>query len=678
MSPAECRLTDVSIAHRLVVDLWVAEAWRRAPLARVGERWAGGCGDARVELQLDPAGDHWRWRLHLESPEPTRVRLALELPEAEDPYPILPGVLFGDNNLAVAPGPMFPHLARHRHQDNYAPYWEFRADRCSHPAALLAGRGVAAGVGIDPYCDDATGAIACTAADADDRGETRREPCDWVRNGVFARLADGDRPDACGVTLGYRNDPLTYVCKGRFDPPASHRLCTGTASGTIALQPAADRRGLHAIVESLYAAIRTPPTPAIDRETGIHRISTAMTTVGWDPAAENWFDGKWDFARGAMRSLRGANHEIAWTGGTQSAFPLLVYACEYDDATALAQATTVLDRIAAEDSYNPASGWLYDSRDQEHRRPGAYGWWYRTTPTAHYAYTNGQALFYLLAAYHFGRGRALDGRQRWRDMALRVLDQALAVQTAEGNFGYAYSGETGRIVDPFGFAGCWFVPALVLAWVATREERYLVAARRGLAFYRGYVDRLWCWGTPMDTRKAVDQEGVLAFIRGARLLHQLAGDADALDALDAGARYEYLFRFAFRTRPEAEPLASADWNACGGSLTSTSNPHIHPMGLLVSGDLAYLAEQTGSSYHRQRLQDGLLWALGSIELYPDRIGYGSPGVLTERFCPSDGLLIERYPDGSPASVWWSNHVWGAANVLEGLLDCDDAVLDALP
>lgn len=56
-----------------------------------------------------------------------------------------------------------------------------------------------------------------------------------------------------------------------------------------------------------------------------------------------------------------------------------------------------------------------------------------------------------------------------------------------------------------------------------------------------------------------------------------------------------------------------------------------------------------------------------MELYPEVTEYGRYGMLTERFCPSDGLLSETFLDGSPASMWFSYKGWAAANVLEGLL-----------
>jgi hypothetical protein len=91
------------------------------------------------------------------------------------------------------------------------------------------------------------------------------------------------------------------------------------------------------------------------------------------------------------------------------------------------------------------------------------------------------------------------------------------------------------------------------------------------------------------------------------------------------------------------------------------------MSLIVAGEFAYLAAQTGDTYHRDRLADVVQWALNSIELYPAVMGYGRLGVMSERFCPSDGLLEERYPDGTPASTWFTYNGWGAAAALEGLI-----------
>ena len=92
------------------------------------------------------------------------------------------------------------------------------------------------------------------------------------------------------------------------------------------------------------------------------------------------------------------------------------------------------------------------------------------------------------------------------------------------------------------------------------------------------------------------------------------------------------------------------------------------MGLLVTGDLEYLAEQTGDDYYRKRAEDGVNWIMATMELYPDTMGYGKYGVLSERTCPSDGLVTERYSDGTLCSTWFSYNGWAAMNTLEALAE----------
>ena len=90
------------------------------------------------------------------------------------------------------------------------------------------------------------------------------------------------------------------------------------------------------------------------------------------------------------------------------------------------------------------------------------------------------------------------------------------------------------------------------------------------------------------------------------------------------------------------------------------------MSVVVNDDLEYLARMTGDAYHQQRADDGHAWLMNTMELYPETMGYGTYGVLSERTCPSDGLLVERYADGSPASTWWSYNAWAAGSAMEAI------------
>ena len=134
-----------------------------------------------------------------------------------------------------------------------------------------------------------------------------------------------------------------------------------------------------------------------------------------------------------------------------------------------------------------------------------------------------------------------------------------------------------------------------------------------------------------------------------------------------GANYEYLWRYGFRTRPQVPPLKDSQWNSCGGTITSVSNPHIHPMGVVATQDLEYLSKISRDEYHRSRADDGMAWLMNTMELYPDVVGYGGYGVLSERTCPSDGLLAETYhDDGGLASTWWSYNAWAAGSAMEAI------------
>ena len=243
----------------------------------------------------------------------------------------------------------------------------------------------------------------------------------------------------------------------------------------------------------------------------------------------------------------------------------------------------------------------------------------------------------------------------------------MQLQRDGGAFGYIFSSREKKVIDFDGFAGSWFAAALALAWKISGETRYRSSADRALEYYATFVRDLACWGAPMDTCKSVDSEGNLAFIRAARLMYELTQQPEYLDMLEAGANYEYLWRYAFRTRPQCPPLKGSSWNSCGGSITSVSNPHIHPMSVVATSDLEYLARASDNSYHQSRADDGMAWLMNTMELYPDVMGYGRYGVLSERTCPSDGLLSERYHDsGAPASTWWSYNAWAAGSAMEAI------------
>lgn len=665
-----------SASLTLSTQLWLDGAWVPAPLAARGEGFVSAVRDIELRVSLTAEGEGvWRYTLSTHGRTPTRARLMFAASSAPQPFHLIPGVIHGDNNLPRAEPGHFPNLTTlHPGNVSCSPYWELRADRAALPVSILYAAPLIAAVSIAPYSD---------AQPANARPDES-----FTRNGVFSQLAHDGQPCACGVTLGYRNAPRTFLNKDQWLDATEHRVTHASAGGHVFALPAASRLDAHAIIRRVYGDLHEPPITPITQRAAAAALTTAFLEVNWHDEKGQTVAGTTAgeatafFGGGGLRenftNMRCVDPEkkkltawrtlaeVGWTGGGVIGYPMLLAGHTLSNPIATRRGVTMLDRVA--DAFNPDSGLLWDvNGPHEGKR---LNWWWSgyIVKDCHCAYTNGTAVYYLLKALAFSRETLHEDHPRWLETSLKVLDTLVKLQLPDGNFGFSYRADRPEIIDAQGFAGAWFIPAMVYAFRFTSDARYLDAAKRAADFYHGAVRDLACWGAPMDTWKAVDQEGNLAFLRGARLLHETTGEKKYLDMLADSAHYEYLWRYGFSARAEYPPLKGSHWSSVGGSTTSVSNPHIHPMGIYISRDLDYLAQHTRDAYHQSRANDGKRWGINIVSLYPKVAGYGSPGVITERFCPSDGLTVETFPDGSPSSLWFSYNGWAAAAVLEGLLE----------
>jgi len=602
-----------------------------------------------VHMTCRPGERQTHYTLEFTADYPTRLKLEGSLPGA-NPWHLIPGCIIGDNNLSHARPGQYPNLTAPDSSEPYSsPIWELRADRAPTPVSMLFTDAAAAAISIDPYGSDTAGAT--------------------VRNGVFSEL-----PNRFGVTLGYANLPCTFVDKTLAGktvslPGSSQPTRSARTGGVIYHFPGHGRACARKIIEQEYRQRRDLPEFKKNHHQAARALLDCFVEVNWSDSLQHYTNQSTRLPEPATLKPWRPLVEIAWTGGAVLAFPFLlaeeILQLPKDYFQGRKNGRQLFDEIAA--SFNPASGLFYDLT-QERNGSRVNGWWSGILLSdRHCAYTNGQALYYLFQALHHLRDHKLTVPAQWEIVALSVARTLLQLQREDGNCGYAYSLDQPEVTDWEGFAGCWVAAAFAAAYSYTRDDAFKQGARRGIGFYHQDVQQLHCWGTPMDTWKSPDQEGNLAFLKAARILHQTTGEPDLLEKLEDSAHYEYLWRYGFKARPELLPLLGSNWNSCGGSITSVSNPHLHPMGLLATEDLHYLAEQTGNPYHRQRAEDGLAFAMNCLELYPDVTGYGRYGILTERFCPSDGLTTCEYNDGRRASMWFSYNGWAAANVLEALL-----------
>lgn len=610
----------------------------------------------RASLTLDVQRGRINYTLRFTSPYRSRLRLQLSLKNERDLFHLIPGNIHGDNNAPHVRAGEFPCLTSERPAErNCAPLWEFRADRASHPVSMLCCERGAVGISVDPYTD---------CDDADER---------FIRNGVFAAL-----PGTFGISLGYGNDPLTFVEKTHFTPATADLTHGAETTGTIYAIAGNGRAAAHTIIRDLYDQLREGPTSEKSYDDALRALTESFATISYSPELNQYTNVACKVPTDLTFRPWRAVVEIGWTGGSMLAYPFALAETLVPDIELPKSASQIFDEIIS--GHNEASGFINDAALNRftRNRPAGWndselnGWWSGFLPQTrdnHCAYTNGHAAYYLLRTASRERDGFSDKSQSWIRSALRILDTAIELQRDDGAFGYIFSSTQRKVIDYEGFAGCWFAAALPYAWQITGLSRYRDAAARAMEFYSPSVRDLTCSGSPMDTFKSIDSEGNLAFIRAARLLHELTHEDRYLEMLTAGAHYEYLWRYGFRTRPQCPPLKGSAWNSCGGSITSVSNPHVHPMSVVATSDLEYLASVDGDSYHASRAEDGMAWLMNTMELYPDVTGYGRYGVLSERTCPSDGLLAEHYADsGAPASTWWSYNAWAAGSAMEAIAE----------
>ncbi len=633
------------------------DIWRTIPdsaMSQTGFFWEAEGGTYQGTWTRAENGDVLEYRIGFDAVYETQLRLQIALCNEEDYYHVIPCNNFGDNHAEEAKLGEFPLLTTAHPECTFcSPRWEYRADRASVPMSALCCKNGTAAVDIEPYTE-------LTYESGKDRS--------YIRNGVFVEL-----PNRFGVTLGYINAPVTITNRSVATPSLRDTAKKAEVCGTIYVQTGAERTSLHPIIRKVYEKVHERAVYKKSFKEALKGLLDAFCYENYNKEAGEYTNKKcqppYDTVLKPWRNVV----EIGWTGGAILAYPLVLsrYLLGKEAEEPLAYAMdgeTFIDRIVA--CYNEKSGLFYDlmtTIDDSGSRVN--GWWtyYGLVKDCHSAYTVGSAVHYILKTITYLQKNKHPWKKLWLDRCKKVLDTVVSLQREDGAFGYTYSIEEKKVLDWSGFAGCWFVPSLVYLAQLTKDFSYLEPAKKALAYYQVFVKDLNCYGSPMDTWKSIDQEGNLAFIRGCRLMYEETGEIRYLEWLKEGAEYEFLWRYAYRTRPEFAPICDG-WNACGGSVTSISNPHIHPMGVLADSDLYYLAKVTGDEYYRERALDSTAWMMQTLELYPEKTGYGRYGVLSERWCPSDGLTTERYSDGRGYSSWFSYNLWAAANVMEAVCE----------
>ena len=86
----------------------------------------------------------------------------------------------------------------------------------------------------------------------------------------------------------------------------------------------------------------------------------------------------------------------------------------------------------------------------------------------------------------------------------------------------------------------------------------------------------------------------------------------------------------------------------------------------ITDEMLYYVMQEKDAYVESRLKDTIMWSCQTYNTFNKEYDYGKKGWMSERFCYSEGLLVEKYPEGNASSTWFALMPWAGGCILEGL------------
>ena len=587
------------------------------------------------------------------------VRMVLDVP-GKLPRFFLPGFLYGTNRgeAPLLTDSKAPRLREGSPEFPASSWWMTRSDRLSHPAVFAYSGGRIVGFCAPPYYLRQHGRVVPW------------QPGASGSRFQYAGFGCALDPGGLIYTLGYENAPWFFLDSHHYFPRAklgANCFCLEPGEEvrfTVAAFsfPAKSETALNGAVRAVYSLYHESPRKCQSPETAVRRISEAVSADAWLPDSESYAGFVFD---------KPDSHEVrplpslSWTNGLAVAVPMLMAALRLSREDMRSQALACIGRMVRH-GINPKNGLPFTSETD-----GVWsnrGWWYDKQPVpGHAAYLVGQAVYLVLKAYLFEEKLKGIRHGDWLEYARGIISVTELSRNGDGEYPYIFSEETGAGLCYDSLSGAWCMAAAALFAAITGERENLPGLLKSEKhYYSAYVSRMECYGGPLDIDKQTDSEGVLAYIRAVRWLHTITGDPALLDHLRDALEYEFTFKFCYNSPIGVPPLSKTDFSTCGGSITSVCNPHIHPMSSSVIDEMLYCVNHTGDSYIRARLEDTVLWSCQVNNTRDREFDYGKTGWMSERFCHSEGLLTETYPDGSPASTWFALMPWACGCILEGL------------
>lgn len=616
---------------------------------------AGGAG-----LPNDPV--HVTIRICNDNSLPWSGIIHIELPfHKTNPRYYLPAFMYGRNRGETPQNVPneFPRLREGNPSRPSSSWWMVRSDRLSHPVALVYDTGKIYGFSASPYFVTNNGRKQ--AWSPGEEGEF------YQYGGFTCSLAKG----AVGYTLGYENAPWLFIKSHWVQEraPLGKNCFTLGAGETIEFTmdayefDAQSKLDVHTVIQEVYYRYHQTPRNGSEVKTAVADLAQAVYEDAWLPE-ELAYSGQVFEEKETGGYRYNKIISFSWTNGLSVASPMLLAALRLQHEPMRQQALSCIANII-EHSLNPDSGLPYDAYHDG--KWSINGWWFDGVHTpGHSSYLVGQGLFYILKAYDYEKRLKDCHHEDWMDFVKGVLLNIERTKNTDDEYPYIFSEKTGAGLEYDSFSGAWCMAALAYYSWLTGDRSHLDSLRKSeMRYYEAYVQHVECYGGPLDTDKAVDSEGILAYLKAVRFLHALTGEEQYLKRMKDAMNYEFSFRFCYNSPIQVPPLSRLGWSSCGGSVTSTANPHIHPMGSNLVDELLYLVKHSEDCYIQDRMIDTVRWGCQTYNTYDREFDHGKKGWMSERFCYSEGLLSEKYSDGAVASTWFCLMPWGSACIIEG-------------
>ena len=593
------------------------------------------------------------------------------LGDAKTPKFFMPGFMYNTNtaDMPSSGRKAFPRIKINPEGMPESEFFMTRSDRLAEPVSLVYSSGKVQGIAAPPYWVNENGRSIPVSFEG---GEKKPENDDFVQYGGFSCNINDNGKVSVGYTLGYEDAPWLFVQTAtvleRKAVDRNNSFCI-KAGETIEFPIFIydyEGEGECAIYRALSHAYGTfhevPRTiEGMDEDKALSLLSSAIRDNAWLEEEKMYSGFVYDREEPRFNKIG----SLSWTNGLAVAVPMLFAANRSQDEKGRKQSLEFIENVVS-NSFNPDSELLYDA--VEDGKWSVRGWWYNGMHSGgHSAYLNGQAVYYILKAYLSEKNIHDVKHDEWIAFVAPVIRKMNFEMNSDHEYPFSFSEKTGAGLEYDSMGGAWCLAATALYEFVTEDKEYLSTLKESEQhYYDAYVVKCECYGGPLDTDKAVDDEGILAYIRALKILHEITKEDYLLDHMKYALYYECSFKLSYNTPVSVMPLSKIGWSSCGGSITSTANPHIHPMSSTIIPEMRYYVEICDDEYMESRLEDTVKWSLQTFNTYDKEYGYGEPGWMSERFCFCQGLLTEKYPDGSPASTWFALMPWASASIIEGL------------